>query len=203
MRQKIRYGGLGLVFVSALTGSVISAGAATVDPHVIATQGLPPTVLACQTCHGPRGEGNMAAGFPRLAGLGQNYLAEQLAAFASASRANAVMKPIAEGLSAEQRTAIAAYYAGRGKSHPNSAVPAADPEPTQKGAWLAARGKWSAEIPACSQCHGAQGLGVGDSFPPLAGQPAAYLAAQLQSWKHGTRPPGPQSLMMIAAKLSD
>lgn len=206
MRAKTRYGGLGLglVLVNGLATAAISAQAAAVDPHVIATRGLPPTVPACQTCHGALGEGNKAASFPRLAGLGQSYLAAQLTAFASASRANPVMQPIAAGLSLAQRTAMAAYYARLGGPQPLSAGAAADPQPTQTGPWLAARGRWSADIPACSQCHGTQGLGVGDSFPPLAGQPAAYIAAQLQSWKHGTRPPGPQSLMLkIAARLSD
>ncbi|WP_412034136.1 c-type cytochrome [Pollutimonas sp. M17] len=75
--------------------------------------------------------------------------------------------------------------------------PAGDP-----GAWLANRGDWSKVIPACIQCHGPGGIGVGADFPALAGQPAAYLQAQLTAWKAGQRPPGPQGLMGdIAARM--
>ena len=194
---------LGLALLSVLQAAIVHAEAVAPDAHAIAAQGLPPAVVACQTCHGPEGEGNMPAGFPRLAGLGRSYLMEQLASFASAGRQSPVMQPIATALSAQQQAAMAGYYSAMA-SLPQRVVVDVDPAPTQVGAWLAARGRWSADIPACSQCHGAQGLGVGDAFPPLAGQPAAYVAGQLQSWKHGTRAPGPQSLMSaIAAKLSD
>lgn len=194
---------LDLVLLGALAVMAGTAHAASVDPQVIAMQGLPPTVLACQACHGPAGEGNIPAGFPRLAGLGRGYLAEQLASFASGRRQNPVMQPIAAAMSTEQQSAMASYYATLA-GPAAKAVAAADPQPAQAGAWLAARGRWNDDIPACSQCHGASGLGVGDSFPPLAGQPAAYLSAQLQAWKHAARPPGPQSLMAaIAMKLTD
>jgi cytochrome c553 len=45
---------------------------------------------------------------------------------------------------------------------------------------------------------------VGVAFPPLAGQPAAYIESQLHGWKKGARPPGPMALMpVIVSKLSD
>lgn len=69
-------------------------------------------VAACVTCHGAKGEGNPAAGFPHLAGLGSGYLYEQLTALANGSRANPVMAPVAKGLSDAQRQALAEYYAG-------------------------------------------------------------------------------------------
>ncbi|MFX1688316.1 c-type cytochrome [Paraburkholderia sp. A2RI-6] len=54
------------------------------------------------------------------------------------------------------------------------------------------------------QCHGPGGAGVGAAFPPLAGQPAAYIEAQLNAWKNGKRPPGTLALMpAVASKLSD
>jgi len=178
------------------------AATAPVSAEAIADNGLPPAVPACQTCHGAKGEGNILAGFPRLAGSGRDYLVEQLASYASGQRQSPVMQPIAAALSTGQQAALARYYAELGPPRPAAA--ATDPLPTQAGAWLAARGRWTADIPACAQCHGARGLGIGDAFPPLAGQPAGYLAGQLQSWKRGTRPPGPQSLMAaIAARLSD
>ena len=76
--------------------------------------------------------------------------------------------------------------------------------PSDTGAWLATRGRWADQVPACAQCHGPGGSGVGGQFPPLAGLPAAYIAEQLQAWKAGSRPPGPLALMAgVAKKLSD
>ncbi len=112
------------------------------------------------------------------------------------------MQPIAQALSAEQRIELAKFYA----SLPQP-VSAEDAEPNKAqdvGAWLATRGRWSEDVPACAQCHGPGGMGVGASFPPLAGQPAAYLEQQLKAWRTGDRPPGPLGLMQIVArKLSD
>lgn len=151
---------------------------------------------ACAGCHGQRGEG-MAA-FPRLAGTGADYLRRQLDAFADGSRKSPVMQPIAQALSPRQRTDVAAYFA----SLPPT-VKATDREaraPREAGAWLATRGRWSDDLPACAQCHGPGGTGVGADFPPLAGLPAEYIAAQLKSWQAGDRPPGPLNLMQVIAR---
>lgn len=154
---------------------------------------------ACASCHGQRGEG--MANFPRLAGVGTAYLRSQLEAFASGARKNPIMQPIAQALSPEQRVQVAAYFS-------SLPAPAASPDliaraPSETGAWLATRGRWDASVPACAQCHGPGGVGVGEDFPPLAGQPAAYLAEQLRAWQTGARHPGPLGLMeTIARKLS-
>ena len=44
------------------------------------------------------------------------------------------------------------------------------------------------------------GGGVGEHFPPLAGQPASYLVAQLNAWRDGTRSNDPNQLMVGVAK---
>jgi cytochrome c553 len=36
---------------------------------------------------------------------------------------------------------------------------------------------------------------VGEHFPPLAGQSASYIAAQLKAWQRGTRHNDPLQLM--------
>ncbi|MEG1629464.1 c-type cytochrome, partial [Pseudomonas sp.] len=68
---------------------------------------------------------------------------------------------------------------------------------TQK---LALYGDWSRKIPGCVQCHGPGGVGVGEHFPPLAQQPAAYLVAQLNAWRDGSRSNDPNQLMVGVAK---
>jgi cytochrome c553 len=60
---------------------------------------------------------------------------------------------------------------------------------------LATRGRWSKQVPACIACHGPQGVGVGAQFPPLAGQPAMYIANQLRDWQAGTRKNDPLDMM--------
>lgn len=166
----------------------------------IAVQGTSQGVAACITCHGAKGEGLGA--FPRLAGTGQAYLLAQLDAFAGGSRKNPIMQPIAQALAPAERQAVALYFSQL--PAPFVAPDSAQPFPSDTGAWLATRGRWADQVPACAQCHGPGGSGVGAQFPPLAGLPAAYIAEQLQSWKAGSRPPGPLSLMSaIANKLSD
>ena len=166
----------------------------------IVTQGAGPAVAACAGCHGARGEG--LAAFPRLGGTGQAYLQAQLDAFAKGTRQNPLMQPIAQGLTSAQRAAVARYYSSLPPSQRAAAV--ASIGPADAGAWLATRGRWSEQIPACAQCHGPGGNGVGADFPPLAGLPAAYITEQLQAWKNGARPPGPLALMeTVAKKLGD
>lgn len=157
--------------------------------------GIPP----CSSCHGTAGEGNAAAGYPRLAGLPATYLGAQLNALADGVRQSPVMGPFAKQLSLQQRLELAAYYAGLPKSA-HAAVAAAG----QLDEQVALRGRWSDEIPACVQCHGTQGSGVGSAFPPLAGQPSEYIASQLHAWKRGTRRGDPLGLMQaIASRLSE
>jgi cytochrome c553 len=75
------------------------------------TAAQPAGVRECANCHGSSGEGGLT-GAPRLAGLPQTYLAQQLVAYANGTRPQAVMTPIARALTLEEREAIAAYYAG-------------------------------------------------------------------------------------------
>ena len=184
-----------------------AAFAQSPDPMLgqsIATQGTAQGATACASCHGASGEGNSAAGFPRLAGLGRAYLLEQLNAFAAGYRKSAVMHPIAKALTAPERAAVALHFSKLASPLPSRINDQEDVSPNDIGAWLATRGRWNEGVPACVQCHGPGGAGIGENFPPLAGQPVAYLESQLHDWKKGLRPPGPFALMVvIAGKLSD
>lgn len=172
--------------------------AAAIDPATIAARGGA-GIPACSGCHGADGAGQLV--FPRLAGLNATYMAKQLTDFSRGTRVNAAMQPIASALSATDRQALAAYYAAM----PVPAASAATaPATSSPGGLLATRGRWSKGVPACVQCHGPGGVGVGDAFPALAAQPAAYTAAQLHAWQAGTRRNDPIELMRhVAAQLSD
>lgn len=157
---------------------------------------------ACVTCHGETGQGQPAAGFPRLAGQNAVYLVRQLQSFHDATRVNAIMAPVAQQLSDTDRQAVAEYYAGLAVTNHDGESPA-DAKSLIAGETLAQRGDWNNGVPACAQCHGLKGLGVGAAFPQIAGQPPAYIVTQLQAWQTGTRKNDPMGLMHgIALKLS-
>lgn len=161
---------------------------------------------ACVSCHGAKGEGLAAAGYPFLAGQPAEYLSQQLAHFAEGSRKQPIMQPIAKGLSEEQRSAVAAYYESLPPVFDRKALAdRMETYPAQKpGAWLANRGSEKPYIPACVQCHGPGGIGVAPVFPALSGQPQQYLKAQLAAMKSGDRGEDAHKLMTHLAKnLSD
>ena len=157
---------------------------------------------ACMQCHGTNGEGQAAAGFPRLAGQSKDYLAKQLADFKAKSRINPLMQAIANTLTATQINDVADYYASLPAWKP-PASPVADTAQTARGAQLAHRGNWDMGMPACFACHGENGAGIAPHFPALAGQGASYTATQLKNWQAGIRSNDPQGLMKaVADKLS-
>jgi cytochrome c553 len=72
-------------------------------------------VLACTACHGPKGNGLDAAGFPKISGQKVQYVINQLNYFKNGSRtssANSMMNDIAAKMNDEQIEAIANYLAG-------------------------------------------------------------------------------------------
>jgi cytochrome c553 len=189
-----------LVLLLTVATPTFAEQATVAQGQKIASQGTSQGVAACISCHGMQGEGN--ANFPRLAGTGQAYLQAQLDAFADGTRKNPIMQPFAQKLSPTERTALAMFYSKL--KNPFSVLNNASATPDDIGAWLATRGRWTDQLPACTQCHGVGGSGVGTQFPSLFGLPAAYIVGQLQAWKNGSRPAGPLGLMpVIASKLSD
>lgn len=187
--------GMALVIVPWLTHAT--------DAATIVTQGNGKGAAPCIACHGVDGVGQAEAGYPRLAGLNAEYLQKQLDDFASGTRVSAVMKPSASSLSEDERRALALYYSKlplpASLAKPTTPMPPTD----SLGAKLAIRGDWSRDVPGCVQCHGPAGVGVGAHFPPLAGQSATYIAAQLQAWQQGTRHNDPLQLMQhLSAALT-
>lgn len=169
------------------------------DGQKVFTQGgSNPAAMACLGCHGPDGKGVAAAGFPRLAGLPAGYLSKQLHDWRNGSRQQPVMAPLAKALSIDEIEAVSHYLAGLpGDPVPDLRRQQIASNPTER---LALYGDWSRQIPGCVQCHGPGGSGVGEHFPPLAGQPAAYLMAQLNGWRDGSRSNDPNQLMAGVAK---
>ena len=191
-----------LAVVAIAIATLAAAPALAASGHDIAMQGTKAGALACSACHGAKGEGQPAAGIPRLAGHDTGYLLRQLDSFAEGKRKNDIMMPIASALTPAERKAVAAYYA---KQNPPRA-----PEPTKPdeatlafGGMIATDGDWTKGVPACSTCHGPHGSGVGSLVPRLAAQSSEYIEAQLKAWQAGTREDDPLGLMSGIAKKLD
>jgi thiosulfate dehydrogenase len=161
-----------------------------------------PGAVACDSCHGEDGGGNEQAGFPRLAGLDATYIENQLHAYKRGQRKNPVMVGMAASLNEQDIKDVAAWYAGL---NPVSHAQAPATISTSVGEQLANYGDMAMRgLPACFQCHGPGGSGVGKAFPPLAGQPYSYLLAQLKAWQSGARSGDPQGMMKsVVNKLTD
>ena len=73
-------------------------------------------IPACSACHSPTGDGNKAAGYPKLRGQFAAYTEKSLKAFRDGSRTNdaetQVMRNIAERLSDAEIKAVSSYISG-------------------------------------------------------------------------------------------
>jgi cytochrome c553/cytochrome c2 len=162
-------------------------------------QGMPPVVQTCVPCHGTRGEGKPDAGFPRIAGQSSSYLARQLDSYASGSRRDPTMEPIAKGLSPELRATVAAHYAQ--VAAPAAASASALTAPwAQRGRVLATSGDRERGVQACINCHGPGGTGQPPAAPYLAGLDDGYIRATLNAWKEGRRSNDAGQQMAVIAK---
>lgn len=190
------------ILLSSLLAVAAQAAVAADGQKIFAQGGENPAAMACMSCHGPDGLGLAAAGFPRLAGLPAAYLSKQLQDFRDGHRRQPIMQPLAKALSDAEISAISATLAALpAPATPDTRRQQMATDPAQS---LALYGDWSRGIPGCVQCHGPGGVGVGEHFPPLAHQPATYLAGQLNAWRDGSRSNDPNQLMVgIAKALSE
>src|ERR1700693_3271597 len=110
--------------------------------------------VVCQPCHGANGN-SVNPEWPSLAGLGADYIAEQLKNFKESKRNNPIMMPNAMALSAEDMADLGAYF----DSQVNTGLEA-DPSYWQAGQKLYRAGDGARGIPACMACHGATRFGT-------------------------------------------
>ena len=176
---------------------------ATLSGTLAATSALPaPSVEAgaakaatCQACHGANGNSTNPE-WPSLAGLGADYIADQLKNFKDGKRANPVMMPMTATMTADDMADLGMYF----DSLPNTGLEA-DPSFWQAGEKLYRAGDPARAIPACMACHGPTGKGNGPAkFPALRGQHANYVIKQLNDYASGTRSTGPNGIMQTIAK---
>ena len=157
-------------------------------------------LVACARCHGLRGMGGGAGGFPRLAGQKPEYLLEALRAYGSGTRNSGIMQPVASELTDDEMQEFSAYYAKLAAPWPP--LPETDePDLLEMGVLIASEGVPANVVPACGSCHGLDGSAAENAplFPAINGQWADYLAVQLHLFRSGVRGSSPTALIMQAA----
>jgi cytochrome c553 len=179
------------ILAATISGVIISNSALAAG----SVQAGATKAVVCQACHGANGNSNNPE-WPSLAGIGADYIAEQLKNFKESKRNNPVMMPNAMSLSADDMADLGAYF----DSLTNTGLEA-DPSYWQAGQKLYQGGDTARGIPACMACHGPTGHGNEPAkFPALRGQQSVYLAKQLNDYASGVRTTGPNGIMETIAK---
>jgi len=176
--------------------------AATISGAIVSNSALPASVEAgaakavvCQACHGANGN-SANPEWPSLAGIGADYIAEQLKNFKDGKRPNPVMMPNAMTLNDDDMASLGAYF----DSLTNTGLEA-DPSYWQAGQKLYRAGDAARAIPACMACHGPTGRGNEPAkFPALRGQQSVYVMKQLNDYASGARTTGPNGIMPTISK---
>ena len=190
------------LFAAVLTASVQAPQTPGPVPAGPLPPQMSPVVQTCVPCHGARGEGKPGAGFPRIAGQSQYYIRKQLDSYADGSRRDAVMEPIAKGLTPGLREEVAAYYSRTDAPAVNGASVFTQSW-VARGRLLATRGDLTNPVQACVNCHGPAGLGQPPALPYLAGLDDGYIRTALNSWREGRRRnDAGQQMTAIAKALS-
>jgi cytochrome c553 len=155
----------------------------------------------CSNCHGVTGNA-VSPNFPNLAGQIEPYVTAQLNAFKSHSREDPAgfeyMWGLSRSLTEDQIKGLAAYYASQ---TPARQPIESDAAPIEAGKAIFEQGVPDKGVPACSGCHGPEGLGVA-TFPRLAGQHADYVMKQLGVFQRTDERPEGSIMKTVAHELT-
>ena len=150
----------------------------------------------CSVCHGMQGESS-GEFFPRLGGQHAEYVVKQLQDFKEGRR-KGEMTRFARNLSPEVMEGLGLYFSQQ-KIAPH---PPSDPELGGVGRYLFHRGNRFSGVPACQDCHGANGEGT-PRLPRLAGQRALYIERQLKDFNKRERTNDNEVMHLVASKLTE
>ncbi len=151
---------------------LLCAAAPAADPAAGAEK-----AKVCAACHGADGISQTAL-TPSLAGQPDGYLQWQLVFFRNGVRKNALMQPIAAGLSDDDIRNLAAHFASL---PPPAAGRNGAPDPT-----LFEAGKQLAAAYRCASCHKEDYAGA-QATARTARQREDYLLSALRAFKSGER----------------
>ena len=135
----------------------------------------------CRTCHGLDGFAKIPIA-PHIGGEPEGYIASQLVAFREGLREHEMMSVVTRSLQDSQIADLAAWYAAHEATATLNADESGAPE-------------------MCTGCHGADGIGLAEDVPNLAGESTIYIDTQLKAFRNGKRKH--EVMSAIAADLSD
>lgn len=176
-------------------------------------------VAVCAACHGADGNSPSAA-FPKVAGLGEKYLLNQLMAIRNMNGENpkapsrnvVMMTGLLDGKSDQDLADIAAFYNSKemqlsgAKKAQVQLYTGKKVDALKLGEQVFRAGNADTSVPACTGCHSPRGLGNGPAgFPRLSGQHADYIKTQLEDYRAGNRNTDGEAMVMrgVAKNLSD
>ena len=167
-------------------------------------------VAMCAGCHGSDGN-SVVASFPKLAGIGEKYMTQQLRMVKSGERVIVEMTGILNGSSDQDLQDMAAYYNSKTRQTSGAQditlVGISNPEEAlDYGENVYRGGNLKTGVAACTGCHSPSGNGNGPAgYPGLGGQHADYIEKQLLAYRRGERASGGNAIIMqgVAANLSD
>ncbi|MEY8878027.1 MAG: cytochrome c [Leptothrix sp. (in: b-proteobacteria)] len=180
-----------LIQIGALAAASLSGALAGAQAVNEAPAEAPPKAALCMACHGPSGNPAMAE-VPALAGQSARYLYLQLRDFQEGRRSNALMSPMAQGLSRDEMRALGNYFAAQ-KVAPQKFTP--DAEKVRLG-------KVKSDETLCTMCH-LGGFSGQNEIPKVAGQPYDYVLKQLRAFKARERTNDAGNMTAVASTLSD
>jgi cytochrome c553 len=158
---------------------------------------------ACTACHGAEGRAAPDGYYPRIAGKPAGYLYNQLINFRDGHRGYRLMGQMLEPLNDAYLREMADYFAQLDLPYPAPARVTLSEADRRRGETLALRGDPALQVPACTQCHGAQLTGMLPDVPGLLGLPRDYLTAQMGAWRTGLRKGHqPDCMAPIAQRLN-
>ncbi len=137
----------------------------------------------CTPCHGLDGKGR-APGIPNLAGQVDRYLIASLQEYRDGTRLHGALRNIASQLTENDTRNVAAYFAS---------LPSAAPEP---GTVFSPFEHGKSLAPACTKCHGENGVSKTVGTPNLAGQQPHYFVNAVQEYLNAMRETSPMHVLI-------
>ena len=159
--------------------------------------------LPCLPCHGKEGRAGPDGYYPRIAGKPAKYLLNQLVNFRDGRRFFPMMNYLTERQPDAYLAELAEYFSSQQLPYDSVSAQGVPEATVERGRILAKDGDKSADLPACSACHGDNLLGALPAVPGLLGVSRSYLDAQLAAWRTGLRhAKAPDCMATIAKRMT-
>jgi cytochrome c553 len=163
-------------------------------------------ILNCSECHGFDGN-SLSQEWPSIAGLNKKYITRQLEDFKSGKRKNEEMTLIVREFPSEKELdSLATYFSNQTMVNQNTPASIKNHEfvDLKIGKEIFTGKRIEYGIPACSACHGKDGMGDKEGkYPRLVGQQMDYIILQMEHFRSKERTNDTPAQMQNIAKVMD